>query len=74
MVKIEDRGGTNRGVEDDRGIEAATHRFDRIGAGAIGRPGHGGAQGGACCRGGGGVEEPATLGCSWTGVWRMAGV
>jgi hypothetical protein len=29
-------------------------------------PGHGGARGGTSCRGGSGVEEPATPGCSWT--------
>jgi hypothetical protein len=53
-------------VEDDRGVEAAAWRFDQTGAGATGRPGCGGARGGTGCRGGGGVEEPATLGCSWT--------
>jgi hypothetical protein len=36
------------------------HRLDRTGAGATGRPGRGGAQGGASYRGGGTMEEPAT--------------
>jgi hypothetical protein len=63
-----DRGGTDRGVEDDRGVEVAAPQLDRTGAGATGRPGCGGAQGGTGCRGGGGVEEPATPGCSWTGA------
>jgi hypothetical protein len=31
-------------------------------------PGRGGARGGAGCRGGGSVEEPATPGCSCTGA------
>jgi hypothetical protein len=63
-----DRGGTDRGVEDGRGVEVVAHRLDRTGAGATGRPGRGGARGVTGCRGGGGVEEPATPSCSWTGA------
>jgi hypothetical protein len=47
-------------MEDGRGVEVAVHRLDRTGAGATGRPGRGGAQGGASYRGGGTMEEPAT--------------
>jgi hypothetical protein len=32
------------------------------------KPGRGGARGGAGCKGGSGVEEPSTPGCSWTGA------
>jgi hypothetical protein len=63
-----DRGGIDQGVEDGHGIEAAVHRLDRTGARATGRPGHGGARGGASCRRGTDMEEPATPGCSWTGA------
>jgi hypothetical protein len=42
-----DRGGTDRGVEDGRGIEATARRLDRTGAEATGRLGRGGARGGA---------------------------
>jgi hypothetical protein len=62
-----DRGGTDWSVEeeDGRGVEAVARRLDRTGAGATGRPGRGGAQGGTGCRGGGDMEEPATPGYSW---------
>jgi hypothetical protein len=66
--RARDRGGTDRGVEYGRGIEAATRWLDQTGAGATGRPGRGGARGGTGCRGGGSVEEPAMPGCSWTGA------
>jgi hypothetical protein len=68
-----DRGGTDRGMEDGWGVEASARRLDRIGTRATGWSGHGGVRGDAGCRGGSGVEEPATPGCSWTGAWRMAG-
>jgi hypothetical protein len=68
-----DRGGTDRGVEDSRGVEVVARWLDRTGARATGRPGHGGAQGGTGYRGGGSMEELATLGCSWTGAWRTIG-
>jgi hypothetical protein len=63
-----DRGGTDQGVEDGRGVEVVAHRLDRTRAGATGRPGRGGVRGVTGCRGGGGVEEPATPSCSWTGA------
>jgi hypothetical protein len=49
-------------------IKAAARRLDQTGAGAIGWPGRGGAGGGTGYRGGSGVEEPSTSGCSWTGA------
>jgi hypothetical protein len=55
------------------GVEAAARRLDRTGVEATGWLGHGGAQGGTGYRGGGGVEEPTTPGCSWTGAWRTVG-
>jgi hypothetical protein len=55
-------------VEDGRGVEVAVCWLDQTGAGVTGRSRHGGDWGGADCRGGDGVDEPATLGCSWTGA------
>jgi hypothetical protein len=63
-----DRGGTDQGVEDGRGVEAAARRLDRTRVGATGWPGRGGAQGGTGCRGGDDVEEPATSGCRRIGT------
>jgi hypothetical protein len=55
-------------VEDGRSVEAAARQLDRTGARVTGWSGSGGARGCADCRRGGGMEEPATLGCSWTRV------
>jgi hypothetical protein len=71
--RVGDRGGTNQSVEDDQGVEVAAQRLNWTGTKATGRPGRGGAQGGADCRGGSGMEEPDTPGCSWTEAWRTVG-
>jgi hypothetical protein len=63
-----DRGGTDQGVQDGRGVEAAVCWLDQTRAGVTGRLGCGGARRGTGYRGGSGVEEPATSGCNWIGA------